>query len=267
MKDYLQKIRAGQPINYAAFLKALPADIARRHSQLFQTTRVSAQRWRVAILDEATFRTLEQRAITPADRVAAASQGDSHRQRNSHSFLLVYRNSTHQHRRQQEALRPDVVILSRQGAEQGFTAKPAVLVIENEENFFHYKTMLAFASDCIGRHLSLTNCDVVLGGGARISSENSLRWLAGYQAVYTAFDYDGGGLRIYASLVKALGDKVHWVQPKDWQPWRAAFRKAPKSTERFTEAVRLAEDLGFGALAAMFSSTGKFMEQEMILDD
>ena len=266
MKDYLQKIRAGQPINYAAFLKALPADIARRHGQLFQTTRVSPQRWLVTILDEAAFAALEQRAITPTDRVAAASQGDSHRQRNSHSFLLVYRDTSHREG-QQASQRPDVVVLSDHGAEQDFTAKPAVLVIENEENFFHYKTMLAFASDCTGQPLSLANCDVVLGAGARISSTNSLRWLGGYQRVYTAFDYDGGGLRIYASLARTLGQKVHWVQPKDWQPWRAAFRKAPKSTERFTEAVHLAEDLGFGALAAMFSSTGKFMEQEMILDD
>jgi len=37
--------------------------------------------------------------------------------------------------------------------------------------------------------------------------------------------------------------------------------------ERFTNAVALAEDLGFVPLAQTFRAIGKFMEQEMILDE
>lgn len=260
MKDYLQKIRAGQPINYTAFLKTLPADAAAHHTRLFQPLKVGPQRWQVAILNETAFSLLERRALPPTGRVAAASQGDSHRQRNSHSFLLVYREGL-------QSERPDVVVVADQVAMQDFIAKPAVLVIENEENFFHYTAMLAFASDCLGKPLNLSNCDVVLGAGNRIISRNCLHWLANYPSVYAAFDYDGGGLRMHASLVRALGPKAHWVQPANWDLWRAAFRKSPGNTERFTQAVRLAEDLGFGGLAEMFRQTGKFMEQEMILDD
>jgi hypothetical protein len=57
------------------------------------------------------------------------------------------------------------------------------------------------------------------------------------------------------------------VQPADWQPWLTSFHKSPDSTERFTKALSLAEDLGFVDLAGAFRTTGKFMEQEVILDE
>ncbi|WP_189383392.1 hypothetical protein [Marinobacter nauticus] len=45
------------------------------------------------------------------------------------------------------------------------------------------------------------------------------------------------------------------------------LHKALDATERFTNAIMLAEDLGFVSLAQAFRATGKFMEQEMILDE
>lgn len=40
-----------------------------------------------------------------------------------------------------------------------------------------------------------------------------------------------------------------------------------RNTQRFTKAIALAEGLGFVPLAEAFRATGKFMEQEMILDE
>jgi len=127
--------------------------------------------------------------------------------------------------------------------------------------------MLEFASEALGRPLRLMNCDVVLGGGNRVTRGAILDWLTGYEEVFCAFDYDAGGLQMFSTMAAHLGDKATFVQPRDWQPWLARFCKVPDSTERFTRAVSLAEGLGFVALAEAFRSTGKFMEQEIILDE
>ncbi len=51
MKAYLNKILKGQPLNYEAFLKALPADVVRNHRKLFATEKVAPNRWLVSVLD------------------------------------------------------------------------------------------------------------------------------------------------------------------------------------------------------------------------
>jgi len=108
---------------------------------------------------------------------------------------------------------------------------------------------------------------VLLGGGNRVTRGAILDWLQGYEEVFCAFDYDAGGLQMFSTIAASLGDKATFVQPPDWQPWLAWFRKLPDTTERFTRAISLAEGLGFVALAEAFRATSKFMEQEMILDE
>lgn len=260
MNDYLEKILKGRAINYEAFLKKLPDALRRRHRELFATEKVGANRWQVTILDEAAFAALQRQAAAPVSRVDAAKKGDSHRHGTEVSFLLVYHHAL-------TGNRPDSVVITGDSVDIGFRPAPRVLVVENERNFYHYRQMLAFAGDCLGQTLDLTNCDVVLGGGNRITRAADLNWLAGYDEVLCAFDYDAGGLQMLASVRSALGDKACYLQPADWQPWLSRFRKTPDTTERFTKAIMLAEDLGFVSLAQAFRATGKFMEQEMILDE
>ncbi|MBE0486238.1 hypothetical protein [Marinobacter sp.] len=260
MNDYLEKIRQGMPINYTAFLNALPEPIRRRHRDVFRTRKVSANRWLVTVADDAAFAELAADLIAPVSRIQAAHQGNSHRHGTGVSFLLVYHQAI-------RSSRPDTLVITDEGADIGFRPRPDVLIIENERNFYSYRPMLSFASEATGVPLTLASCDVILGGGNRITQSSVLNWLAGYQRVFCAFDYDAGGLQMFATIAGTLGDRAQFVQPADWQPWLSQFRMAPKTTERFTKAVALAEDLGFVALAQAFRATGKFMEQEMILDD
>ena len=260
MKNYLQKILQGQAINYEAFLKKLPDSQRRRHRELFATEKVGANRWQVTILDEAAFAELHRQAASPVSRVDAAKKGDSHRHGTDVSFLLVYHHAL-------TGSRPDSVVITGDSVDIGFRPAPRVLVVENERNFYHHRQMLAFAGECLGRPVDLTNCDVVLGGGNRITRAADLDWLKRYDEVLCAFDYDAGGLQMFSSVRSALGDKACYLQPADWQPWLSRFRKTPDSTERFTKALSLAEDLEFVSLAQAFRATGKFMEQEMILDE
>ncbi len=260
MNDYLKKILKGQAINYEAFLKKLPDALRQRHRELFSTEKTGPNRWRVTVLDEAVFETLREQAATPVSRVDAARKGDSHRHGTEVSFLLVYHQAL-------TGNRPDSVVIAGDSVDIGFRPAPRVLVVENERNFYHYRQMLAFAGDCLGQTVDLTNSDVVLGGGNRITGTADLDWMKRYDEVLCAFDYDAGGLQMFSSVQSALGDKACFLQPPEWKPWLGCFRKTPDATERFTKAIMLAEDLGFVSLAQAFRATGKFMEQEMILDE
>lgn len=260
MNDYLQKILKGQAINYEAFLKKLPEPFRSQSRTLFATKRVSSNRWRVTVLDQQAFEALLQQAAAPLSRADAANKGDSHRHGSGVSFLLVYHKAL-------SDSRPDVVVITGQSVVAAFQPAPRVLVVENETNFYHYQRMLAYASDCLGKPVTLPDCDVVFGSGNRITRRADIDWLAGYNEVLCAFDYDAGGLQMFRTLQAILGGKAQYLQPLDWRPWLASFRKTPDTTERFTRALALAEDLGFGPLAQAFRSTGKFMEQEMILND
>lgn len=260
LNDYLQKILRGQAINYEAFLKKLPEQFRRCHRDTFATEKVQANRWIVTVLDESAFAELQNLAEAPVSRIDAAKKGNSHRHGTEVSFLLVYHRGL-------ASSRPDVVVIESDSVDIGFQRARSVLVIENERNFYQYPQMLSFADQALGRRLQLADCDVVLGGGNRITGSAILDWLKGYEDVFCAFDYDAGGLQMFSTIAASLGDRATFVQPIDWHPWRARFCKVPDSTERFTRAVSLAEGLGFVALAEAFRSTGKFMEQEMILDE
>ncbi|MDX1817834.1 MAG: hypothetical protein R3180_08960 [Marinobacter sp.] len=260
MNDYLDKILRGKPINYEAFLKKLPDSFRRRHRELFATEKVKTSLWLVTILDGSAFSELQDVAQAPSSRVDAARRGNSHRHGTEVSFLLVYYQGL-------ASRRPDVVVIGADSVDMGFRRARSALVLENERNFYQYSQMLDFAGEVLGKCLGLAECDVVLGGGNRVTRGAILEWLQGYEDVFCAFDYDAGGLQMFSTIVASLGDKATFVQPYDWQPWLARFRNIPDTTERFTRAISLAEGLGFVALAEAFRSTGKFMEQEMILDE
>jgi len=260
LNDYLQKILRGQPINYEAFLRKLPEHFRRRHRELFATEKVQANRWVVTVLDQPTFAELQNVAETPLSRVDAAKKGNSHRHGTDVSFLLVYHQGL-------TSSRPDVVVIGNDSVDIGFHPARSVLVVENERNFYQYPQMLNFASEALGARLELAKCDVVLGGGNRITRGAILDWLKGYDDVFCAFDYDAGGLQMFSTIAAALGDKAKFVQPANWQLWQDQFCKIPDSTERFTKALSLAKGFGFLSLAEAFRATGKFMEQETILDE
>ncbi|MEP3590005.1 MAG: hypothetical protein ABJN18_10620, partial [Marinobacter sp.] len=226
MKTYLDKIRKGEPVNYPAFLKKLPEQARRLHRNIFATQKVSANRWLVTVRDDSAFSKLVETAAAPVNRLEAARQGDSHRHVTKVSFVLAY------HQRQ-PGPRPDIVVVVGDDVDVGFSPAADVLVIENEENFYRYLQMLNFSSEALGIPLTLANCDVVLGGGNRITQASSLHWLAGYRKVYCAFDYDMGGLQMFATMARALGEKACFVQPSKWSPWLGRFRMPPKNTERF----------------------------------
>lgn len=260
MNNYLQKILNGESINYGAFLKQLPERFRNQHGEIFSTEKVGTNRWVVTVQDESIFAELLHLAQAPVDRADAAKKGDSHRHGTDVSFLLAYHRST-------SSTRPDVAVVAGDSVDMGFQPASQVLVVENEYNFYKFQQTLAYAGQMLESPLRVSNCDVVFGAGNRITKASVIDWLSDYDRVFCAFDYDAGGLHMFNTISSRLGDTAVFVQPDDWQPWLDRFAKVPESTERYTSALRSAENLGFLGLAEAFRKTGKFMEQEALLDE
>ncbi len=260
LRFYLKQIESGKPIDFPRLLACLPADYKHQGQDIFAGEKVSANRWRVSILDEVAFKVLQGLSAKPLNRLHAGRLGDTHKVATSATCLLVYHAGL-------TDPRPDVVYLDETRSVQGFTSKKQLLIIENEENFFQYRKMLESLNWMLGSQWELTEFDLVLGSGNKVTARLHYQWLEQYNKIYCAFDFDLGGLTMFATLHKQLGDKVELVGPKDYTRWLPLFRKKPETTDKWIKAMVLAEQLGFEELASAFRRTSKFMEQEVLLKD
>lgn len=263
LKKYLQQIKEGKSVQYSKMLQLLPPGFYQRRSELFKVRVVGAGKWQVTIVDTALFEQLWQSALEPADRQIASLQGDSHRANTSHSYLLLY------HQRLTDA-RPDLVLAqSRPDGNvqllQNFQPKRRLLLIENEENFFRHPEVSALAQQMLVQDFSLASCDIALASGSRIGSALLQPFLAQYQDIYCAFDYDAAGLETFDLLQKKWGNPVQLVVAPDLTPWLRGFIHRPKQPQQLAKALQLAEKHQLFGLVDAFSKTKCFLEQEVLL--
>ncbi|TAA47860.1 hypothetical protein [Corallincola spongiicola] len=270
LKRYLEQIRAGKQINWDKFHGLLPLGYEDDWRDIFTVTKRGAKQWQVTVIDPIRYEQLLAAAEKPANRIQASAQGDSHLATTTCSYLLVYRMGL-------PDARPDVVLLKPEGAVQGFAAKKQLLLVENEENFFHPELMLDVASDMWGQTMTLANTDVALASGSQGLSPQRVHWYQRYAEVICAFDYDTAGLEMYAALNKQMrrnreqqegvSTQVSYLQPLDYSAWLPLFKCQPKSDKSYMRGRKLAYELGFVTLEKAFAKTRKFMEQEMLLRD
>lgn len=263
LTKYLQQIQAGKPIHYQKFLQLLPPGFYQRRAELFKVKATGAGKWLLTIQDPILFAALCKSAESPANRLDASLQGNSHRQRTSFSYLLVYHEAC-------QSQRPDV-ILSQSGRDgqadvsQGFVAKPQVLLIENEENFFQYPVMLTLATQLMAESFTLQNTDVIFAAGSKVGAALLQPVLANYQRILCAFDYDAAGLETFDMLHKRWPDQVQFMAPPDLSPWLSRFLCKPKHPAQLQKAIQLAELHRLFGLVDAFSRTERFLEQEVLL--
>lgn len=258
IQTYLTKISSHIPINYQAFKNKLPANILLDHHLYFKPQKLASGLSLVTVLNQGVFESLI--AVKPKTRKEAADKGDSHQTTTSFSHLLIYHEGLLDDR-------PDLVLIDNQRMLQSFANKSQLLVIENEENFFCYKSMLPILSSFYGQTLNLTNTDIVWGAGNRINKGLNRRFIERYDKVLCAFDYDFGGLVIFKTLqANHLGNTV-FLMPADFTYYLPMFNKSPNQSEHWLKALTLADELGFLALKAAFNrSHNQFMEQESLLN-
>lgn len=263
LKKYLQQIKDGKSVQYSKMLQLLPPGFYQRRAELFKVRVVGAGKWQVSIVDAALFEQLWQSALEPASRQIASLQGDSHRAKTSHSYLLLYHHGL-------TDARPDLVLAQSKfdGSVQllqNFQPKKCLLLIENEENFFRYPEVAALAQQMLLQDFSLMQCDIALASGSRIGSALLQPFLAQYKDIYCAFDYDAAGLETFDLLQKKWGDNVKLVVAPDLTPWLAGFIHPPKQPQQFVKALQLAEKHRLFGLVDAFSKTKNFLEQEVLL--
>lgn len=269
LSKLLQQIEAGKRVNYQKLVSLLPAQFANQRQQLFRVHATGPGKWQVSIADAKLFALLKQQADAPLDRVQASEMGDSHLHQTSQSYVLVFHEQHVAAQHSQAVLRPDVVVCQshadgvRIGC--GFAAKPRLLLIENEENFFRFPAVFQMAMQMQAVPMQLASHDVALAAGSRIGSALLQPWLDGYEAIECAFDYDSAGLEIFAMLRTRLGNKVQFLVPPDLSSWQSLFRAEPKNPAQLSKAMELAEQYHLPGLAAMFRQTRRFLEQEALL--
>jgi hypothetical protein len=255
---YLDKIDNEEPINFDAFRKKLPDGIrsgAHSYFDAFPVTRVLCT---VAPKDPDIMGELRAGAVKPENRIHASVLGNSHSHGTSCAYLLVFHEAVpHTY--------PEVVTITEDGGTHCFQPKTQALLIENEENFSAFKTMLSLVSKWYGREVSLANTDVILAAGNRINKKVTLSWLNDtYDHILCAFDYDLGGLKMFTSLNASVRGAA-FVCPPDFSDHSELFVKSPENSDRLIEAIDLAMRHKLPQLSEAFASSRRFMEQESLL--
>jgi hypothetical protein len=166
-------------------------------------------------------------------------------------------------------LRPELVLAGTAPSgqlqlSQGFVSQKTLLLIENEENFFRFREVLALCSQMLADTLTPAQTDVALAAGSRIGSALLSPFLQQYTQVWCAFDFDAAGLEIFDHLHKRYGDKVRLVCPPDLTPWLEHFRAQAKPAQ-LDKAVQLADHHRLYGLSQALLTRKLFLEQEVLL--
>ncbi len=166
-------------------------------------------------------------------------------------------------------LRPELVLAGTDPngqlqLSQGFVSQKTLLLIENEENFFRFREVLALCGQMLADTLTPAQTDVALAAGSRIGSALLSPFLQQYTQVWCAFDFDAAGLEIFDHLHKRYGDKVRLVCPPDLTPWLEHFRAQAKPAQ-LDKAVQLADHHRLYGLSQALLTRKLFLEQEVLL--
>ncbi len=257
----LQKIKAGNPVNYEVFRNAL---LAHGYSvtglaRVFKATLVAPRKYAVAIEDDAAFSALLER-FTPSDaggRVGSALDGDSHKTNVSGS-LLVARNEADSH--------PVVVVATGAAVACPRCVRKFALVVENLENFLHLTATLDLAAESTG--IARGDFEVIFGSGNQVTNKLNIPFFSAFERVYCLFDVDVGGLRMFCTLkanLPAASDPV-FVYPLDVEA-RLGSSKYPLGGDEREELSRyVGRSAATDFLIQMMRKTHKVLEQEAYLD-
>jgi len=295
LHGYLTAIKNKRSLNFQRFISLLPAEYKHDHQSIFHSNKTSTTKnsYQVTIIDNERFQQLYAQFLPNNNRVEAASTGDSHKCKVSISFLLVYHQALLSNKlAQSKKNQPEAIVIDDLSVQQSFVAKKNLLIIENQENFFFYLEFLPILKQycSVAIDPELTNFDIVFGAGNTITDSKNILFLQQYQHIFCSFDYDLGGLTMFNTLksrfdntektdFKQVNVKSGIAKPDSFTPAltfvlpnntyladedfiEKHFNKTPELAKKWQQAITLAEQLGFTALAQAFSKSKRFMEQE-----
>lgn len=211
LKNYLEKIDAGEAINLRAFQKLI-ASISSfdgfAESDL-QSVKKGAHTYILSYIDPEKLAFLHYYAESQGeDRVSGAMQNNSHAFKVNGSLLLIQKYQNH----------PDVLIFKDDGRIPKYKTNKSALILENRELFIHSDKTFKFLSE----HCQITedmrkDIDVIFGAGTEITNSLHLPFLSLYNTLYLCLDLDLGGIKTATSLINNLPSsmEIHFVIPND----------------------------------------------------
>ncbi|TYK66910.1 hypothetical protein [Colwellia echini] len=273
LHQYLVNIEANKAINLTKFIAVLPAQHKLNWKSIFTHTPASGRnQYHLAVIDQISFKQLFDTSKPSHNRVDAATKGNSHTHKTSMSYLLVYPD-VFNCLVQSDVINPQppkVVVCDKKKCSMSFKPQKRLIIIENQETFFRYQAfILRLRNDITDNNKSV---DIAFGSGNSVTNSFNSMYFNQYDEVLCCFDYDLGGLTMFASLQKMISTKLTFVLPDkalltDEAFITSHFKKSPKHEQDWRQAITLAKHLGFENLAQAFAHSKKFMEQEVYLSD
>ncbi len=268
LHQYLLAIQGNNAINLKRFLSLLPAKYQQDWRNIFKIcVKTSHQdKHKLMIIDQQCFDTMLAGSKPSQNRIEAAILGNSHQHKTSLSYLLVFPAVSLKTKSKDISLCPKVVVSDGSVLTQEFTSQKTLVIIENQENFFRYQEFLPKLTDIPGA------IDIAFGQGNSISNTLNAIYLNQYQQILCCFDYDLGGLTMFASLKKITQGQLTFLRPPTMSLNNHAFinkhfKKTPDSAVHWQKAIALAIKLDLNDLAHAFNVSKKFMEQEVFLSN
>lgn len=212
IRSYLEKIRSGNPINFASFRRALTQELVGESEidRAFKAVLIGPRSYRVQVQDAERFERIVARfsGQNETTRIGAALSGDSH-QVNVSGSCLILRSLQQSH--------PVVVLMDENGYSCPIAIAPVLLLVENLENFLAFEATLNLLTEWLD--VDCSNWQVVFSAGNQISNRLHTDFLQHYKKIFCLFDLDLGGLKAYSSLKNMLPDReLHFVLPDQLEP-------------------------------------------------
>ena len=206
LKQYLEKIIQGKPVNYPVFKKLVESNTPYQvSSKSVQIQKERGDLYKVKFLSDELKDSLNRLAgLDVTSRVSLATQNKSHSQKVSGSMINCRRGEEH----------PYVVLVEKSGdftSPYEYPNHTDCLIVENLENFLFIKdTINCLESNPEIDFKNLT--DTIFSAGNAITNSFHKLFLNQFSRVFLLLDLDLGGLKTAASLKKMLSEKeVHFL--------------------------------------------------------
>lgn len=255
MKRYLDNIINGRTINANGFFKAcekkgISRTLVREVFTISAPTTNAKNQYIFTIGDDALYQaTFARFYAQDEDRKVEASLHGSSKAAKSACGALVYRQH-YQDKMGQSLFFEDNECL------QLPSSSTTLIIVENANTFIKL-------SPSVVPTLDLEKVPIVWGRGADITGEQYVTFLRQYKQIVCFFDYDLGGLKIYASLYQKLGDRLSfYMQPK----LDAALAQygMPLTPNQYIAIQRTVVDETSGRVAEALLRHKKWLEQEVL---
>lgn len=218
LKNYLDNINEGKPINLLAF-RTIISQLSLRHR--FELSDISAikqkkERYLVTEIHPLLLQELQRyTAQGTGDRISAARQNASHNHNVIGSYLLVIQNASKDTCQHPVLITFDGVggLIYPNSSDQKTQAKN-VLILENRQLFLRWQQTISFLELNCGFFCS--DFDIVFGAGNEIANPLHTTFLSKYGKMYFCFDIDLGGASIAKSLINRLPNTPYeFLMPYD----------------------------------------------------